>query len=67
MDVDVVAQVSAGFHGRLYPAEVLVREGIERHNVVFLAKPFTRDDLLRKWKRRAPSPGTTGSTRAYAS
>ena len=31
-----------------YPAEVLVREGLEHPNVVFLAKPFTRDELLTK-------------------
>jgi two-component system, cell cycle sensor histidine kinase and response regulator CckA len=31
-----------------YPAEVLVREGLEHPNVVFLAKPFTRDELLNK-------------------
>ncbi len=29
-----------------YQAEVLVREGLERPNVIFLAKPFTRDELL---------------------
>jgi CheY-like chemotaxis protein len=31
-----------------YQAEVLVREGLERPNVIFLAKPFTRDELLGK-------------------
>jgi CheY-like chemotaxis protein len=31
-----------------YPAEVLVREGLEHPNVVFLAKPFTRDELMTK-------------------
>jgi len=31
-----------------YQAEVLVREGLERPNVIFLAKPFTRDELLDK-------------------
>ncbi|HZE76296.1 MAG TPA: response regulator, partial [Gemmatimonadales bacterium] len=31
-----------------YQAEVLVREGLERPNVNFLAKPFTRDELLDK-------------------
>jgi two-component system cell cycle sensor histidine kinase/response regulator CckA len=31
-----------------YQAEVLVREGLERPTVCFLAKPFTRDELLRK-------------------
>jgi two-component system cell cycle sensor histidine kinase/response regulator CckA len=29
-----------------FPAEVLVREGLDHPNVVFLAKPFTRDELL---------------------
>jgi two-component system cell cycle sensor histidine kinase/response regulator CckA len=31
-----------------FPAEVLVREGLDRLNVGFLAKPFTRDELLSK-------------------
>lgn len=31
-----------------YPAEVLVREGLEHPNVLFLAKPFTREELLAK-------------------
>jgi two-component system cell cycle sensor histidine kinase/response regulator CckA len=31
-----------------FPAEVLVREGLEHPNVMFLAKPFTRDELLTK-------------------
>jgi two-component system cell cycle sensor histidine kinase/response regulator CckA len=31
-----------------YPAEVLVREGLEHPNVIFLAKPFTRDELMAK-------------------
>jgi two-component system cell cycle sensor histidine kinase/response regulator CckA len=30
-----------------YPAEVLVREGLHDLRVAFLAKPFTREDLLR--------------------
>lgn len=30
-----------------YPAEVLVREGLHDLRVDFLAKPFTREDLLR--------------------
>lgn len=29
-----------------FPAEVLVREGLDHPNVMFLAKPFTRDELL---------------------
>ncbi len=31
-----------------YQAEVLVREGLEHPVVHFLAKPFTRDELIRK-------------------
>jgi two-component system cell cycle sensor histidine kinase/response regulator CckA len=30
-----------------YPAEVLARQGLEDLRVQFLAKPFTRDELLR--------------------
>ena len=29
-----------------HPAEVLVREGLNNPSVLFLAKPFTRDELL---------------------
>lgn len=31
-----------------YPAEVLVREGLEQPRVMFLAKPFSREELLEK-------------------
>jgi len=31
-----------------FPAEVLVREGLENPAVLFLAKPFTRDELMGK-------------------
>jgi DNA-binding response OmpR family regulator len=31
-----------------FPAEVLVREGLDNPDVMFLAKPFTRDELLTK-------------------
>ena len=31
-----------------FPAEVLVREGLENPDVLFLAKPFTRDELMGK-------------------
>ncbi|HUR94211.1 MAG TPA: response regulator [Gemmatimonadales bacterium] len=31
-----------------FPAEVLVREGLDQLDVQFLAKPFTRDELLIK-------------------
>ncbi|HET8625703.1 MAG TPA: response regulator [Gemmatimonadales bacterium] len=40
-----------------HPAEVLVREGLDNPNVLFLAKPFTRDELLqviRRALRRSP-------------
>lgn len=30
-----------------FPAEVLVREGLRNPNVLFVAKPFTREELLR--------------------
>ena len=29
-----------------FPAEVLVREGLDNPDVLFLAKPFTRDELM---------------------
>lgn len=31
-----------------FPAEVLVREGLDNPDVMFLAKPFTRDELMGK-------------------
>lgn len=31
-----------------FPAEVLVREGMDNPDVMFLAKPFTRDELMAK-------------------
>jgi two-component system cell cycle sensor histidine kinase/response regulator CckA len=31
-----------------YQAEVMVREGLEEPTVLFLAKPFTREELLSK-------------------
>ena len=31
-----------------FPAEVLVREGLDNPDVMFLAKPFTRDELMAK-------------------
>src|SRR5690349_3547454 len=31
-----------------FPAEVLVREGLANPDVLFLAKPFTRDELMAK-------------------
>jgi CheY-like chemotaxis protein len=41
-----------------YPAEVLARKGLEDLRVQFLAKPFTRDELLRA-VLRALQAGTT--------
>jgi len=31
-----------------FPAEVLVQEGLDNPDVMFLAKPFTRDELMAK-------------------
>jgi CheY-like chemotaxis protein len=40
-----------------FPAEVLVREGLDHPAVLFLAKPFTRDELLAKVaEAMVPSP-----------
>jgi two-component system cell cycle sensor histidine kinase/response regulator CckA len=39
-----------------YPAEVLVREGLHDLRVSFLAKPFTREDLLRAVDAAVRSP-----------
>jgi CheY-like chemotaxis protein len=50
--VDLVRMIHARWPGTpvvymsAYQAEVLVREGLEDPNVIFLAKPFTRDELL---------------------
>jgi len=48
-----------------YPAEVLVREGLEHPNVIFLAKPFSGGELLNKVTaalRRESSPWATRPT-----
>jgi DNA-binding response OmpR family regulator len=48
-----------------YPAEVLVREGLEHPNVIFLAKPFSGGELLSKVTaalRRESSPLPTRPT-----
>jgi len=48
-----------------YPAEVLVREGLEHPNVIFLAKPFSGGELLNKVTaalRRESSPLATRPT-----
>jgi DNA-binding response OmpR family regulator len=41
-----------------YPAEVLAREGLKDLRVQFLAKPFTRDELLGAVGRAMQSPTT---------
>ena len=44
-----------------HPAEVLVRQGLENPNVSFLAKPWTREELLRKVADTArPQPRRNG-------
>jgi two-component system, cell cycle sensor histidine kinase and response regulator CckA len=42
-----------------FPAEILVREGLERPQVMFLAKPFTREELLGKVKDALVIPSKT--------
>jgi two-component system, cell cycle sensor histidine kinase and response regulator CckA len=47
-----------------YPAEILVREGLDHPNVFFLAKPFTRSELMDKVVtalRAHPEPDVTAS------
>jgi DNA-binding response OmpR family regulator len=39
-----------------YPAEVLAREGLADLDVVFLAKPFTRDELISKVEAALRTP-----------
>jgi len=43
-----------------YPAEVLAREGLKDLRVRFLAKPFTRDELLRAVQAPVASPAERG-------
>jgi len=40
-----------------FPAEVLVREGLENRTVLFLAKPFTRDELMGKVQQALKQAG----------
>jgi DNA-binding response OmpR family regulator len=49
-----------------FPAEVLVREGLDHPNVLFLAKPFTRDELLTR-VAEALSPQRQGRREASRS
>jgi two-component system cell cycle sensor histidine kinase/response regulator CckA len=45
-----------------YPAEVLVKEGLEQLQVMFLAKPFSREELLEKvTDALIPEPSTDPS------
>lgn len=39
-----------------FPAEVLAREGLQDLNVLFLAKPFTRTDLVSKIEQALERP-----------
>jgi DNA-binding response OmpR family regulator len=49
-----------------YPAEVLTRHGLENLEVPFLAKPFTRDELLIKVRQalRRPVPDRVGKPKS---
>ena len=44
-----------------HPAEILARHGLKDLNVPYLAKPYTRDELLRKVKSALRHPGESGS------
>jgi two-component system cell cycle sensor histidine kinase/response regulator CckA len=44
-----------------HPAEILARHGLKDLNVPFLAKPFTRVELLTKVKSVLRHPGESGS------
>jgi two-component system cell cycle sensor histidine kinase/response regulator CckA len=46
-----------------YPAEILAREGLKDLRVQFLAKPFTRTELLRAAERALAAHATRGSAR----
>lgn len=43
-----------------YPAEVLVQEGLSNPNVLFLGKPFTRDELIAKVEEALRLPRRNG-------
>ena len=57
--VDLVKLIRSRWEGpavvymSAHPAEILVREGLDDPRVVFLAKPFTRDELLAAIRRAA--------------
>jgi two-component system cell cycle sensor histidine kinase/response regulator CckA len=46
-----------------FPAEIMVREGITRPTVLFLAKPFTRDELLAKVAAALAAPPDRDASR----
>jgi two-component system, cell cycle sensor histidine kinase and response regulator CckA len=50
-----------------FPAEVLVREGLERPQVSFLAKPFTREELLAKVTAGLTTPSKSDAEKSGAS
>jgi two-component system, cell cycle sensor histidine kinase and response regulator CckA len=47
-----------------YPAEILAREGLKDLKVQFLAKPFTRSELLQAAERALAAHAKGGATRA---
>ena len=49
-----------------YPAEVLAREGLKDLRVRFLAKPFTRDELLTAVAATSTSPARDATRRPRA-
>jgi len=46
-----------------YPAEVLAQHGLTELSVPFLAKPFTRDELLTKVSEALARPASTDAQR----
>jgi two-component system cell cycle sensor histidine kinase/response regulator CckA len=46
-----------------YPAEILAREGLKDLRVQFLAKPFTRSELLRAVERALAAHAKSGAAR----
>jgi CheY-like chemotaxis protein len=43
-----------------HPAEIMARHGLKDLNVPFLAKPYTRDELLTKVRSALRHPGASG-------
>ncbi|HEY7504054.1 MAG TPA: response regulator [Gemmatimonadales bacterium] len=48
-----------------YPAEILAREGLKDLRVQFLAKPFTRTELLHAVERALAAHAKSGSARPH--